>query len=161
MLAETCASLLGTTRPLHTIFGPHDQPDVVAEQRSRCSSPSLILPKVSGSPIGIRMERRRYFSDPRVREELMNLYDVRSCFFWRQAKGCMPDHVCSIQTISPGQSVRDKRRRTIAKVESSILSHFGQGYRVEAFGSTQYGVDGPNSDLDLVVIVGIPLMLHL
>lgn len=81
--------------------------------------------------------------------------------FRRQAKGCMSDHVGSTQTISPGQHVREKRRRTIAKVESSIRSHFGQGYRVEAFGSTQYGVDGPTSDLDLVVIVGIPLMLYL
>lgn len=79
--------------------------------------------------------------------------------FQRQAKGCMSDHVGSNQTTLPDRHVREKRRRTMAKVESSIRGYFGQEYRVEAFGSTQYGVDGPTSDLDLVVIVGILLML--
>jgi DNA polymerase sigma len=67
----------------------------------------------------------------------------------------MPDHVGSTQAISSDQRLREKRQRTIAKVEGSIRSHFGQEFRIGAFGSTQYGVDGRNSDLDLVVIVGI------
>jgi hypothetical protein len=73
----------------------------------------------------------------------------------------MPDHICSTQETSAGQHVRERRQRTIAKVERSIQSHFGQEFRIGAFGSTQYGVDGRNSDLDLVVIVGIFLMFHL
>ena len=160
MLAETCASLLGTARPLHTIFGPHYQPEMVTEQRSRSSPPSLIQPKVSVSSIGIRMERQHYFLDPRVRGELMTLYNVHSCLP-APSQVCMSDHVGSTQMTFPDQRVREKRRRTMAKVESSIQNHFGQGYRVEAFGSTQYGVDGPTSDLDLVVIVRILLMLYL
>jgi DNA polymerase sigma len=66
----------------------------------------------------------------------------------------MSDHVGSTQTTSASQLVHDNRQRTIARVESSIQRHFGQKYCVEAFGSTQYGVNGPTSDLDLVVIVG-------
>jgi hypothetical protein len=73
----------------------------------------------------------------------------------------VPDHVGSAQATSSDQHVRDRRQRTIAKVESSIRSHFGQEFRIGAFGSTQYGVDGRNSDLDLVVIVGIFFMFHL
>ncbi len=65
------------------------------------------------------------------------------------------------QETSPNQQVRDMRRRTIASVEISIRSYFGQEFRIGVFGSTQYGVDGPTSDLDLVVIVGILLMFHL
>jgi DNA polymerase sigma len=73
----------------------------------------------------------------------------------------MPDHVGSTQATSPDQRVRERRQRTIAKVERSIQTHFGQEFRIGAFGSTQYGVDGLNSDLDLVVIVGFFLMFHL
>lgn len=73
----------------------------------------------------------------------------------------MPDHVDSAQTTVPGQVIRGMRQRTAAKVASSIQSHFGSEYRVEVFGSTQYGVDGQTSDLDLVVIVGILLIPHL
>jgi hypothetical protein len=76
-------------------------------------------------------------------------------------EGWMPDHVGSTKPTSADQHLRERRRRTIAKVEISIRSHFGQEFSVEAFGSTQYGVDGRNSDLDLVVIVGIFLMFHL
>lgn len=51
--------------------------------------------------------------------------------------------------------IREKRQRTLAKIASTIQSNFGSEYRIEAFGSTQYGVDGQTSDLDLVVIVSI------
>lgn len=77
MLAETCASLLRTARPLHTIFGPYYRPEILAEQRHRSPSPSPAQLNVTKSPIGIHMGRRRYFSNIRVREELMKLYRVR------------------------------------------------------------------------------------
>ena len=51
--------------------------------------------------------------------------------------------------------IREKRQRTLAKIASTIQSNFGSEYRIEVFGSTQYGVDGQTSDLDLVVIVSI------
>jgi DNA polymerase sigma len=47
------------------------------------------------------------------------------------------------------------REQTVAKVASCIQNNFCHEYRVEVFGSTQYGVDGQTSDLDMVVIVGI------
>ena len=53
------------------------------------------------------------------------------------------------------------RQQTVTKVASAIQEHFGHEYRVEVFGSTQYGVDGQTSDIDMVVIVGILLMPHL
>ncbi len=53
--------------------------------------------------------------------------------------------------------VREKRQRTLAKITSAVQSNFGSEYRIEVFGSTQYGVDGQTSDLDLVVIVSLPL----
>jgi DNA polymerase sigma len=52
------------------------------------------------------------------------------------------------------------RQRTVTKVADCIRSKFGSQYRVEVFGSTQYGVDGRTSDLDLVVIVGMFFMSH-
>jgi hypothetical protein len=77
MLAESCATLLRNARPLHTIFGPYYKPEILAEQSGRSHSPSPVRPTVPSSLMGIRMERRRYFSDVRVREELMRLYHVR------------------------------------------------------------------------------------
>ncbi len=80
MLAETCASLLRAARPLHTIFGPYYRPERVVEQRIRSLQPSPIRPKVPGPPVGIRMERHQYFTNPNLRGELMTLYNVRSYF---------------------------------------------------------------------------------
>jgi hypothetical protein len=159
VLAETCLSLLRTTHPLHTIFGPYYRPETVVEQRIRSSLPSPIR---HGTSIGIHMERQQYFTSPTLREDLMKLNNVRAYFPTSNQKGWMLDHVgCSTQATTPDQHVREKRQRTIAEVERSIQSHFGQEFRVGAFGSTQYGVDGRNSDLDLVVIVGTFLMFHL
>ena len=76
-------------------------------------------------------------------------------------KLCASNYVASAQTTVPRQRVREMRQRTVAKVASAIQDHFGREYRVEVFGSTRYGVDGQTSDLDMVVIVGIPLMPHL
>ncbi|KAH9055138.1 hypothetical protein EDB83DRAFT_2521347 [Lactarius deliciosus] len=75
-------------------------------------------------------EADNIFQDPRMRDELMRLY----------------------HTTVPGQMIREKRQRTLAKITSTIQSNFGSEYRIQVFGSTQYGVDGKNSDLDLVVI---------
>ncbi|KAI9457638.1 hypothetical protein BJY52DRAFT_1272005 [Lactarius psammicola] len=130
MLAETCASLLRSGRPLHTVFGPHYKPEILAEQQRRSRSPSPLHPRAASLVTGFHMERRQYLSDPRMRDELMRLY----------------------HTTVPGQMVREKRRRTLAKIASTIQSNFGSEYRIEVFGSTQYGVDGQTSDLDLVVV---------
>lgn len=130
VLADACVSLLRTTHPLHTIFGPYYQPESVVEQRIRSLLPPPIRPRTSGASIGIRMERQQYFTNPKLRDELIKLSNM----------------------TSSDQHVRQKRQRTIANVERSIRSHFGQEFRIGAFGSTQYGVDGRNSDLDLVVI---------
>jgi hypothetical protein len=152
---------LRTAHPLHTIFGPYYRPETVVEQRIRSLPPSPIQPKIPGTSIGIRMERQQYFTNLILREELMKLNNVRSCFSNVKAEGWKPYHVGSTtQASSADQHVREKRQRTIARVEGSIRSHFGQKYRIGAFGSTQYGVDGRNSDLDLVVIVGFFLMFH-
>ena len=45
------------------------------------------------------------------------------------------------------------RRQTIRRVQEAIQSKFGPKYRVRAFGSTQYGVSTPKSDLDLAIVV--------
>ncbi|KAI0051562.1 hypothetical protein FA95DRAFT_236995 [Auriscalpium vulgare] len=44
------------------------------------------------------------------------------------------------------------RAQTIMRVARAIQQRYGREYFVEVFGSTQYGVDSPTSDLDLVVI---------
>ncbi|KAH9173843.1 hypothetical protein EDB89DRAFT_2228510 [Lactarius sanguifluus] len=129
MLAETCASLLRSGRPLHTVFGPYYKPEILAEQLCCSCSPSPLQPS-AGLAIGFHMERRQYLSDPRMRDELMRLY----------------------HTTVPGQMIREKRQRTLAKIASTIQSNFGSEYRIQVFGSTQYGVDGNTSDLDLVVV---------
>lgn len=157
MLAETCASLLRTARPLHTIFGPYYRPEILAEQCHRSPSPSPAQLNVTRLPIGIRMERRRYFSNLPLREELMKLYRVRPVLSGWNQKHCTPILTAAgnAQTTVPRQRVREMRQQTVAKVASCIQDHFCREYRVEVFGSTQYGVDGQTSDLDMVVIVGI------
>lgn len=45
------------------------------------------------------------------------------------------------------------RQRTVRSIERVIQSRFGAKYRVACFGSTCYGVDNAQSDLDLVVVV--------
>lgn len=161
MLAETCASLLQTAHPLHTIFGPYYQPEQLAGQCYRSPSTSPIQANVPYSPVAIRMERRRYVSDQGLRTELVKLYNVRSAFPAASYKTSTPNCVDFAQTTLPGQQIREIRQRTITKVASAIQGHFGHEYRVEVFGSTQYGVDGQTSDVDMVVVVGILLMPHL
>lgn len=63
MLAETCASLLRSGRPLYTMFGPYYKPEILAEQQRRSRSPSPL--------------HRQYLSDPRMRDGLMRMYHVR------------------------------------------------------------------------------------
>lgn len=155
MLAETCLSLLRNAHPLHTIFGPYYKPETAVQQRIRSLLPSPVQPNIPSTSIGIRMERQQYFTNPELREDLMRWSNVRSCFPVKP-EGWMSDHqVGYTQKTSSDQHVRERRQRTIARVESAIRSHFGQDFHIGAFGSTQYGVDGKDSDLDLVIIVGI------
>lgn len=101
------------------------------------------------------MERRRYVSDPGLRAELVKLYNVRFVFPAKQLEKKKPNCVVFAQTTVPGQQIREMRQQTVAKVASAIQEHFGHGYRVDVFGSTQYGVDGQTSDIDMVVVVGV------
>jgi hypothetical protein len=59
------------------------------------------------------------------------------------------------------------RYRTISKIQDVVSRWYeprrvrrGQMYEVRAFGSTEYGADSPQSDLDLVIVVGAPLSVH-
>ncbi|KAI9508122.1 hypothetical protein F5148DRAFT_22463 [Russula earlei] len=112
---------------------------VLTSNRGYSPSNAVAVPRrVTNSLVGTRVERRRYFSNLCLRDELMRLYHT---------------------TVPVRQSeVHEKRQR---KITSSIRRHFGPAYHVEVFGSTEYGVDGPTSDLDLVVIVGILLTPHI
>lgn len=56
-----------------------------------------------------------------------------------------------ITPIAP--SILEQRAKTIGKVTYVVKSTYGAQYRVQCFGSTQYGTDSAGSDLDLVVIV--------
>jgi hypothetical protein len=76
------------------MFGPYYRPETLAEQRSRNPVPSPVQPKVSSPLAAIRTEHGRYYSNPRVREELMRLYHVRSAFPTRKAY--TPIHAGSI-----------------------------------------------------------------
>jgi hypothetical protein len=99
VLADACLSLLGTAHPLHTFFGPYYRPEAVVGQRIRSFLPSpipTIRPEIPGTSIGIRIERQQYFTSPILREELMKLNNVRSCFSNSKSEGWMPDHVDSL-----------------------------------------------------------------
>lgn len=50
-------------------------------------------------------------------------------------------------------SVLEARHATIDRINRAILKKYGGKYSVRAFGSTEYGVSGEKSDLDLVIIV--------
>jgi hypothetical protein len=59
------------------------------------------------------------------------------------------------------------RYHTISKIQDVVSRWYeprrarrGQMYEVRAFGSTEYGVDSPQSDLDLVIVVGTTLPVH-
>lgn len=56
--------------------------------------------------------------------------------------------------------VRLARSTTIRKVQDIVHRNFGNGYRVELFGSTSYGVDTATSDLDLVIMVRLRFYLR-
>ncbi|OCB91531.1 AGC/Akt protein kinase [Sanghuangporus baumii] len=66
-----------------------------------------------------------------------------------EAKGNKVIVFRAIRAITYAMVSRD---RTIKRVERIIRERFGKQYLVECFGSTQYGVDSPTSDLDLVVL---------
>ena len=50
-------------------------------------------------------------------------------------------------------AVLEKRVKTIKRVDYVVKSTYGGQYRVQCFGSTQYGTDSVSSDLDVVIIV--------
>lgn len=47
----------------------------------------------------------------------------------------------------------ENRLKVVAKVETAIKWHFGGAYLIRVFGSTCYGADTDDSDLDLVIMV--------
>jgi DNA polymerase sigma len=57
------------------------------------------------------------------------------------------------QATEPPEYVLKARASTIRHVQYVIRAKYGAKYRVEAFGSTEYGVSTASSDLDLVIIV--------
>ncbi|TFY54556.1 hypothetical protein EVG20_g9655 [Dentipellis fragilis] len=50
------------------------------------------------------------------------------------------------------QTPHSARSVTLRRVEAAIHGKYGRKFSIGLFGSTQYGVDAPTSDLDLVVI---------
>jgi DNA polymerase sigma len=59
------------------------------------------------------------------------------------------------------------RYHTISKIQDVVSRWYeprrarrGQMYEVRAFGSTEYGVDSPQSDLDLVIVVSESISVH-
>ena len=59
----------------------------------------------------------------------------------------------------PPPEVFAARARTISRVQKVIKEKYGDTYFIESFGSTRYGVSSATSDLDLVVMVKLPLYL--
>jgi hypothetical protein len=51
------------------------------------------------------------------------------------------------------ESTLMRRSDTIRRLQRIIQAEFGSQYTVQAFGSTEYGVDNFKSDLDLVLLV--------
>ena len=55
-------------------------------------------------------------------------------------------------------ALRQKRRETIQRINSLIRLHYGDKYKVVPFGSTCYGAGSRDSDIDLVILVGVFVM---
>ena len=54
--------------------------------------------------------------------------------------------------------VHRARKSTLLRLRNLVYRNYGDGYTVELFGSTRYGVSSANSDLDLVLIVRLPCL---
>ncbi|KAI0066914.1 hypothetical protein BV25DRAFT_1820028 [Artomyces pyxidatus] len=129
-LSEVSANLLSTCYPLYSIFGPYWTPTlhpdalmVLSDERRRSPSP---YPR---PPAGLA-QRRMYSTNARLGEEVQRKYHLNV----------------------PPPTIQHLRATTLARVSAAIQRQYGMRYRVEIFGSTQYGVDSARSDLDLVVI---------
>lgn len=61
------------------------------------------------------------------------------------------------QSMLPPPEVFRARERTISRVQMAINATFGGTYFLESFGSTRYGVSSATSDLDLVIMVTLPV----
>ena len=49
--------------------------------------------------------------------------------------------------------VIQERTTTVSEVQHAVQKEYGRGYKVKPFGSTCYGADSVNSDIDLVILV--------
>ncbi|KAI9454200.1 hypothetical protein F5148DRAFT_444371 [Russula earlei] len=140
--------------PAYYIWSLLPTGDILRATQSQSLTVLQFPARLPNSLIGIRVERRRYFSNLRLRDELMRLYHVRSVLHQQNTLFVRLTMLSLLRRPFRFASLRihEKRQRTKAKITSSIRRHFGPAYHVEAFGSTEYGVDGPTSDLDLIVI---------
>ncbi|KAL5521077.1 hypothetical protein ACEPAG_8999 [Sanghuangporus baumii] len=127
------AEVLGSEAPPPPLasLALQDSRGLLAEWQEQLASSSQLVAPGSGSAT-----QRMYHTSARV-----------------EAKG---NKVMVLRAISAPpevpKSVLSARDRTIKKVERVIRERYGKQYLVECFGSTQYGVDSPTSDLDLVVL---------
>jgi predicted nucleotidyltransferase len=100
---------------------------------------------------GISPSRTRAYhtSTARVTTKDRN-YDFRA-----QSKGTSSESHYSppFPSFDAPESVALKRAMTVERVRGIIRRKWGPDYDVKLFGSTQYGVDKPTSDLDLVILV--------
>ena len=67
--------------------------------------------------------------------------------------GAAPEPVMNEARKRKNRSVLGARIATIYRINWAVRRKYGDKYTVRAFGSTEYGVSGEKSDLDLVIIV--------
>lgn len=67
--------------------------------------------------------------------------------------GAAPEPVMNGARKGKNRSVLGARNATIDRINRAVQRKYGDKYIVRAFGSTEYGVSGEKSDLDLVIVV--------
>lgn len=67
--------------------------------------------------------------------------------------GVAPEPVMNGARKGTSRSVLGARSATIYRINWAVQKKYGDKYTVRAFGSTEYGVSGEKSDLDLMIIV--------
>lgn len=78
---------------------------------------------------------------------------LKSCFKWVPPAELYIFLLNFRQRSRIPPAVIEARSVVISRIQSLIQERYGKNYTVECFGSTQYGADSPDSDLDLVVVV--------